>query len=217
MIPRSVQRPDVSPAPEPVPTPPLVLIADEQALVARIRVGDETAFKKMVVAYGERLYDVARRHVDSRAEAEDLVQDVFCRVWARRESWFVTHGLAVYLYQATRNAAINGHRRRAIELRHVRATTSAIDEGGEGGSPSGMGDAPLAADRRLEQEEVRAAVDAAIAALPPRCREVYTLRWKHHLTHGEIARVLDISVKGVEAQLARGAAALRVALARVWP
>jgi RNA polymerase sigma-70 factor (ECF subfamily) len=201
----------------PASPPPAVPLspAEERELVERIRSSDAAAFARMVRRYSERLYDVARRHVESRAEAEDIVQDVLCAVWARRQSWTVTHGLAVYLYGATRNAAINGHRRRALELRHARAV--AAQENGEGESPSGMASAAMAADRALERKEIQAAVDAAIAALPPRCREVYTLRWKHHLKHTEIARILGISVKGVEAQLSRGAVVLRAALSRVWP
>ena len=65
-------------------------------------------------------------------------------------------------------------------------------------------------DAALEQSELRSRLDAALAALPERCRLVMHLRWREQLRHAEIASVMGISVKGVENQLARGLAAIRL-------
>ena len=65
------------------------------------------------------------------------------------------------------------------------------------------------ADAAVERDELRARLDAALAALPERCRLVMHLRWREQMPYAEIASVMGISVKGVENQLARGLAAIR--------
>jgi RNA polymerase sigma-70 factor (ECF subfamily) len=71
---------------------------------------------------------------------------------------------------------------------------------------------PDRADERLEREDLRARVNAAVESLPERCRLVMHLRWREQMPHAEIAAIMGISVKGVEIQLTRGLKALRALL-----
>ena len=68
---------------------------------------------------------------------------------------------------------------------------------------------PKSADADLEASELRDRLRAAVAALPERRRAVVVLRWRHGLTNPEIARILGISIKGVEVQFSRALADLR--------
>ncbi|RMH22926.1 MAG: sigma-70 family RNA polymerase sigma factor, partial [Gemmatimonadetes bacterium] len=125
-----------------------------------------------------------------------------------------------YLLRAARNRALNAVRADRARDRHEDAAGVELPAAGRAASPAGAaaggrveGDA---AERRLEAVDGRrraARIWQAVEALPARCREAMVLRWRHHLSHREIAEAMGISVKGVERQLTRGLAALRAELA----
>lgn len=177
-------------------------VPDDSALLPRIRAGDRDAFEALFRAHYPDLCRFAASRVGSPDAAEDVVQEVFFRVWSRRAEWEVTGSVRAYLYGAVCNRALNLLEQRETHRRgHERA--------GREGSAPGMGEAQPAADERLQAEESAAEVRRAVAALPERAREVVTLRWQHGLRYAEIAGIMGISVKGVENQLARSLRALR--------
>jgi RNA polymerase sigma-70 factor (ECF subfamily) len=178
----------------------------ESDLVARIRAGDERALEVVFRAHYAALCDFARRYVREHALAEELVQDLFADLWARRASWHVTGSLRAYLYSAVRNRALNLRRRQAIERDWERDETDA--------DVSALHQSPERPDDALEQRDARTRLHAALESLPERCRLVMHLRWRDQLHHAEIAAIMGISVKGVEIQLSRGLRALRLLLVR---
>src|SRR2546423_12743163 len=72
--------------------------ADEAALVARIRAGDEAACEVLFRAYHVPLWRFAYGYVHSREVAEELVQDVFCTLWGERSTWDVRVSVRAWLY-----------------------------------------------------------------------------------------------------------------------
>jgi RNA polymerase sigma-70 factor, ECF subfamily len=175
---------------------------DTSDVVARIRSGDEHAFEQLFRAYYSSLCDFAARYAKDDALAEELVQDLFADLWARRRDWQVRDSVRAYLFAAVRNRALNLRKRQAMEsdweqdeasadIRTLHPTT------------------PEPADAAVERADIRARLDVAMAALPERCRLVMHLRWREQMRHAEIAAVMGISVKGVENQLARGLASIR--------
>lgn len=180
----------------------------ETGQLERIRAGDETAFEGLFKAYYRPLCDFVYHYVRSRASAEDLVQNVFLRLWQKRESWEPATGMRAYLFAASRNQALD-------HLRHRRVVERA---GAPGGPAGGLAAAealsqPVSADEAACISELADAVRRAVEELPERRRSVVILRWEHHLSNLEIARALGISVKGVEAHMRRALAALRQRLA----
>ena len=177
--------------------------ADRAAdLVARVREGDERAFEALFRMHYDGLCGFAIRYVRERALAEELVQDLFAALWARRATWEVRGGagsVRAYLFAAVRNRALNLRARRAVER----------DWEADEADVRALHPAPTPADQALEAAELRARVDAALESLPERCRLVMQLRWREQLSYAEIAEVMGISPKGVENQLARGLKALR--------
>jgi RNA polymerase sigma-19 factor, ECF subfamily len=177
---------------------------DDRELLDRIRRSDEDAFDSVFRAYYAALVGIAEGLLRSRAEAEDVGQDVMLELWRRRESLRVDDSLRGYLFQATRNRALNHIRHRRVERRgepHVAPASSV----------------PAVADAELVHEEIDAAVRQTVAELPPRCREVFELSRVHGLSYGEIARTLGISVKTVEAQMGKALRTLRERLAPWLP
>ena len=180
------------------------LVEQDRELVARIRASDERALETIFRAHYAAMCDFALRYVREPALAEELVQDLFADVWARRTQFHLTGSLRAYLFSAVRNRALNLRRRQAMESDWERDEIA-------GGSTS-FQHAPEQPDAVLEREDVRARVSAAVESLPERCRLVMHLRWREQLRHAEIAEIMGISVKGVEIQLARGLRALRALL-----
>lgn len=177
---------------------------------ARIRRGDIAAWEELFRTWHARLVAFATTLTDDAAAAEEVVQDVFGRLWRNRATIAIEHSLRAYLYTAVRNGAINlGARRRTERERRAPAAREEAARRGDASPPS-----PL---ESLEAAEIAEVVRRAIGALPPRRREVLLLRWHHGLTHAEIARVLGISVKAVENHITRGLRSLKDRLGGVDP
>jgi RNA polymerase sigma-70 factor (ECF subfamily) len=147
---------------------------------------------------------VAERMLRDRAVAEELVQEVLLNLWRRREALAPAEALGPYLVRATRNRALNHLRHLHVERRDaVHAAGATVT--------------PAAGPGRAVAGELARALEEAVAALPPRCREVFVLSRARGLSYGEIAEALGISVKTVEAQMGRALRSLRERLAPWLP
>lgn len=156
------------------------------------------AFDALVAAHYARLCNFVYRYVGSRATAEDVVQDVFAKIWERGDDLEYRDPVQ-YLYRAARNRAISYIRHERVHDRmHVKIVADGLQ------SPP-----PPLPNADLEREELSAAITRAIAELPERCRLVYTMSRDQAMTYAEIARVLGISVKTVEVQMYRAFKNLR--------
>lgn len=184
--------------------PPATNLPDSDAeLVRRIRGGDERALEAVFRAHYAGMAAFVDRFVRANDVAEELVQDVFFKLWRKREELSEIESLRTYLYRAARNTALNWLRRQKLERRWLE------EHAGEGEPAT-----THAADDDAEGQEVAVAVQEAIHRLPPRCREVFLLSRDGGLTYAEIARTLGISVKTVETQMGRALKSLRLALGR---
>lgn len=171
-------------------------------LVSRLRDGDERALESMFREHYASMVTVVRRIVFAPDVAEELVQDVFFKLWTKRAQLSDIDTVRTYLVRAARNTALNRLRRMKLEHAHEEReaakgepqTTEATDDGASTG-------------------ELTKAVNAAIDRLPPRCREVFLLSRDSGLTYGEIATELGISIKTVETQMGRALKTLRLLLA----
>lgn len=156
---------------------------------------DEHAFDTMYNEHVPGLIRFARSYVGSLAEAEDIVADVFVRLWEKRTEWSPQHGTRTYLYTAVRNRALN-------TLRDSRADTE-LDE------VTGHEDDSQNTDQALEHKERSAQLKALIQSFKPARRRLIILRWQQGLSVAEIAQVLQISHNAVEQQLSRALKAIR--------
>jgi len=174
-------------------------------LVARIRANDHSAFEALVVATARPLEAYARRFTRSGDAAQDLVQDVFARVWEQRAALAIRGSVRGYLYAAVRNRALDLRRRDAAD--EARLTLAGDD------APLGMGRASATAEQELERREIAARVAAALETLPPRAREAALLRWVDGLSRAEVAGVMGVAVGTVKNHLLLAATTVRTLLA----
>jgi RNA polymerase sigma-70 factor (ECF subfamily) len=188
----------------PVPTITIRRPVTDRELLDRLAQGDRDAFDAIFRAHYAAVVGVAERIAGERAVAEEVGQDVMLELWRRRDSLSVDESLRAYLVRAARNRALN-------HLRHERMKVRTAPHAA--GETVTQPDAPA----RLAEAEIDAAVREAVSELPERCREVFELSRGQGLRYSEIAGVMGISVKTVEAQMGKALRMLRERLAPWLP
>ncbi len=164
-------------------------------LLRRIARGEEAAVREIVGAKLPRVLALATRMLGERAEAEDVAQEVFVRVWRHAGRWQPGRALfGTWLHMVTLNLCRDRLRRRREH------TTPQL--------PDLPDPAPLP-DEALDEAEAAGSVSAAIMALPERQREAILLVHYQDMTNIAAAEVLEISVDALESLLARGRRTLR--------
>jgi RNA polymerase sigma-70 factor (ECF subfamily) len=185
------------PPPEPSP-------ADLNAWMERMSAGDTRALELLFQALYVPLCAFAQTIVRSASAAEDVVGETFLKLWMHREKIHVRGAVKNYLYMAVRNTAISQLKRSSRETYYIESYPAIA--GGMHGSVAND------AEECLRMEELSVRVKDAIERLPRRAQQTYVLYYQHHMSYAEIARVMGVSVKTVENQLAR---ALRILWSRL--
>lgn len=179
---------------------------DDRTLLVGLRAGDGNAFATLFRRYYGVLCAFATRYTTTRAAAEEVVEDVFVRLWELREQLDVHQSFKSYLYTATRNRALNLVRDERAELR-------GLENAPPSAAPPGMGQPNPGLEEEFQAAELARLVARAIDDLPPRTRSVFTLHRQDGLTYAQIGAALGISPKTVENLLGRALKQLRARLA----
>ncbi len=180
------------------------IICDEE-LIARAQRGDPTAFRGLVDRWYARVYRWAVGHTGDPDDADDVTQQVLVRLHLGLGRFRGGARFSTWLYQVTRNAARDVHRRHARRLR-------AMDRMRQ------LADAPAAAADPAAEVERRETVDAARAALarlPGRQREVFDLVELQGYEAHEAASLLGVSAATARTHLFRARRAVRAAMLAV--
>jgi RNA polymerase sigma-70 factor (ECF subfamily) len=170
--------------------------------VRKAGAGDARAAEALVRRHLPRMVGLARRMLNDAAEAEDVAQEVFLRVWREAPRW--KPGAAkfeTWMHRVALNLCYDRLRRRREK--------PDADAGLQVADP-----APLASDVWLARQRA-ARVQAALATLPERQRAAIALVHFQELGNIAAAEMLDVSVEALESLLARGRRALKAALADV--
>ena len=161
-------------------------------LLQQIAAGDQAAFRLVYSSYYRRLFQFAFSIVKTRESAEEIVEDVFVRIWQQRDKITAILHLRVYLYTATKNSSLNYLSRQAKA-----SITEPFDH-----IHVGMGESSLTPEQILITAEIQQKIRAAIEALPPRCKMIFKLVREDGLRYKEIAEILNISVNTIDVQMA---------------
>jgi len=184
---------------------------DEQLMHA-YREGNPRAFELLLARHERKVWNFLRRSVGDPTLAEDLLQEVFLRVIKAHAEWKGEAKFTTWVYAIARNLCID-HSRRAVhrDARSLDAPTRPDDE-----SSSTLHDHLPSPDRDAEgltsDAEVRARVDAAVAALPEDQREVFLLREVMDMPFAEIASVVGAPEPTVKSRMRYALERLREAL-----
>ena len=168
-------------------------------LVRRAGLGEAAAVQALVARKLGRVLSLAERMLGDRAEAEDVAQETFLRVWRTAPRW--RPGAAkfdTWLHRVTLNLCFDRLRRR-----RERPAADPPDSPDPGPAP----------DRGLIAADVGRRVRAALQGLPPRQREAIVLCHYQELGNIDTANLMGVSVEALESLLSRGRRALKAALA----
>jgi RNA polymerase sigma-70 factor (ECF subfamily) len=177
-------------------------VTDDELMIRGAQ-GDEDAFRILVQRWERPVLAFLERMLSSREEAEDLGQETFLRVCRQAPRYRPTGQFRSWLFRIAGNLARSRLRRRRI-LKWVRFEP--------GRHEAAADEEPV--DRKLEREESRRVVRAALARLPDRQRQAVVLRRYDGLSHREIASALGTTIPAVESLLHRALVALKQDLAR---
>lgn len=169
--------------------------ADE--LFDLIRNGDQKALEMLFSIYFPRLNDFARNVVKDDMISQDIVQDVFVKVWEKRAE-IESINLEAFLFRLVRNRCID-------YIKHLKVVNNRMQEIHHSSKYEElyridfMGNEPYV----LIEQELKQKIESTIQSLPDRCREVFILSRMNGLKNREIAEKLNINIKNVERHLSR--------------
>jgi RNA polymerase sigma-70 factor (ECF subfamily) len=166
-------------------------------VVASIRAGDTAAFDTLFARLWPQLWRFASSELRDDVFAEDVVQDVFVRVWARRAAWDPGASIQAYFFRAIRNVIINRRKHDRIVRSHAARASDAHRE------------SVIQTNDPSERADIATRLDAALARLSDDQRLAITLRYEHSLRYADIAAVLGVSAPAAEKRVLRALASLR--------
>jgi RNA polymerase sigma-70 factor, ECF subfamily len=172
----------------------------DEALMARVAGGDERAFQLLSRRHLPAMLGLARRILGNAAEAEDVAQEAFMRVWTHAPRWQPLAQFRTWLTRVVINLCLDRKRR---------APWVELETAGE------IADPARDAGEKAEDDERERMLAAAIEKLPVRQRSAIVLTYGDGMSNAQVADILDTSVSAVETLLVRAKQNLRRALENV--
>lgn len=159
--------------------------------------GDKKAFEEVFNTYYQLLCNYACSMLNDIDEAEEVVQNMFFNIWAKRESLQVNTSIKSYIYRATHNDCLN-------KIKHGKVRTVYAQD-----YKSTMNHHQHDSAEVLQAKELGLTINRAIDTLPEQCRQVFQLSRFENLKYQEIADRMRISVKTVENHMGKALKILR--------
>jgi len=156
-------------------------IGNEKELLLRVARGDDQAFTRLFEEYSDITYGFAIAYTKTAESAEEVVQEIYLKLWLQREKLQEIHSFKDHLFILTRNHIIDFLRRRLREKKYQQQLIRYFNE------------ATLSPHEELIFKESREIIARAVATLPPQQQVIYSLRRNDGLPLDEIARKMNIS------------------------
>lgn len=169
----------------------------DEEIANALRNGNKAALKHVFDSCYGSLCQYASTIVKDQAEAEDIVQAMFIKLWEKREELTVNQSARSYLFKSVYHQCINALEHRTVKLKHAaHAKTEMVSESLPDVFP----------------EELDVQVKSAINGLPEQCRRIFIMSRYEEMKHAEIAAQLNLSVNTIENQISKALKLLRAAL-----
>jgi RNA polymerase sigma-70 factor (ECF subfamily) len=171
-----------------------------------VNLSEDYLIEFLFKSYYSGLCKYARNIVHNETTAEDLVMDIFVKIWESQTKLLITSSLSGYLYQSVHNNCLNYLTRR--QKRFSELNTETIERLDALMAPDASVD-PLGG---INIDELSDRIEQCIEHLPEKCREIFILSRTDELSHMEIAKQLKISENTVKVQIYRALIKLRILL-----
>lgn len=169
---------------------------EEKELILLLKQGSKEAFTTLYKQYWKQVYNFSRLYLTNQSAAEEVVQEVFIKIWETREFVREEDHFKGLLFIITRNLVFNQHRKSLNEDFYKVTVLAAMEE-------------TYDVEEEIDAKNLREYIDILIVELPPRRREIFNLSRKEHKSYKEIALQLNISEKTVEHQISEALKYLR--------
>lgn len=170
---------------------------EDRKIVKEIKKGNLKTFEMLFKKLYTSLCNYANKYVHNLDVSEEIVQELFYKLWAKREKLDINVSLKSYLYRAVYNGCLQYHNHRTIELRYedYRKNHHNVNE--------------TDASEAMRTQELYEVINNTLNSLPERCRKIFHLNRYEGLKYWEIAEKLSLSVKTIEANISKALKLLR--------
>lgn len=178
---------------------------DEKYLIEGLKNGNKLIFEEVYRDYYVPLCYYCLRYVETLEDSEEIVQDLFVKIWEKRDSMEINTSLKAYLYRSVQNYALNFLSKKKTQERYMMIQSRQLND------DFGI------EKNELVEEELRVLLKHAILQLPEKRRRIFELSRFEGMKYSRIAEKLSISVKTVESQMTKALKYLRVVLKDYTP
>lgn len=167
-------------------------------ILRKIKDGDIKAFERLFKAYHAPLCLYALSITGRKDVAEEIVQELFYRLWKERANLNILRSMKSYLFGAVRNQSLQHCQQDQVRERHLQIIHSGADR-----------DFTCGPHDMLEYRELEEVINRTLSHLPARRRQIFTMHRFEGLKYKEIANRLSLSIKTVEAEMSKTYQSLR--------
>lgn len=175
----------------------------DQELLLLLKVGDREAYEQIYHRYKFVLHNHAWNKTRNREESQDIIQEIFTMLWAKRDTLDVNTNLSGYLYTSLRNYILNQIVHKEVQNKYIASIQSFVDQ------------ESVIADHLVRENQLKVLIEKEIDALPPRMKEVFLLSRRENLSHKEIAELLGTTEQTVKKQMTNTLKVLRKKLGAI--
>lgn len=168
---------------------------------------NEWAFEQVFKTNFKGLHAYAYTIIREDAMAEEVVQNVFCRLWEKTGQLQVKESVTAYLYRAVYNESLNYLKHRKVKTAYQSYSKHHMNQSADEGGAS----------KKLMLRDLEEKLGTALAELPQQCRTIFQMSRFEELKYQEIADKLGISIKTVENQMGKALRLLRLKLVDFLP
>ena len=169
---------------------------EDKLILDQLKNGEEKALKILFDCFYPSLCNYALQFLNDPDQAEEVVQDLFVRIWIKRNLLNIETSLKYYLFRSVRNQCINLIRHEKVKQLHARNIKEALF-------------AEEAADSYHIDPGLSYQIESAIDAMPEKRREIFRLSREKGMKYHEIAEQLKVSIKTVETNMGLALKTLR--------
>ena len=162
---------------------------EERQLVIQLKDGNQASYKVLYDKYAPMLFAFSRKYLQTQEDAEEIVQEVFLRIWEKKENIDENQSFSSYVIQAAKYRIYNGFRKKVNEQAYLDFLIYADDSSRN------------FTELDVNYHAVKKKAESAIMAMPPKRQEIFRLSREDGLKNREIAVKLQISIKTVENQM----------------
>lgn len=181
---------------------------NDEINVKRLKAGDAAEFERLVRTCEKRVYNLALRYTNNEADAADISQEVFLRVYRALPDFKEESSVTTWVYRITVNTAIDLTRKKTRRRENSLTGYGEDDEAPE----RDIIDESFSPEMQYEKTELREAIGAAIAGLSEEHRKIIVMRDINAMSYGEIGEILSLGEGTVKSRLFRARDRLRAVL-----